>query len=280
MPSDGDDVVANNFRDPNYQTDISTGGGEDYIWTHIFKPVMHIDGGAGFDFFEIPDGWLGNFTITKLGEGSYLIDHGQGDNLFYVTNVELIRLSTFSGTYEIFDDPFFTDGNDFVDFNNLTDLQTGLFNAAKYLGGGYEYTPYFPNLYFSGAGNDTVYLPDAEHYVIHDNGFDAADRIWSYSTQFDAGAGDDHVYGSEFGDTIQGGEGDDDIWAGAGNDTIRDNPFSGDFDLVGGWIDGGAGTDTVQLSFSPSRIVTSTGEVVWNSRRRVQHFQRRTAALR
>ena len=92
MATSGDDLVANSFKDPNSQSNISTGAGDDYIWTNIFVPVMHIDGGEGFYYLRIPDGWLGGFTIEKTFDG-YLLDYLVGRNLFDITNVELIIIA-------------------------------------------------------------------------------------------------------------------------------------------------------------------------------------------
>ena len=72
MATSGDDLVANDYRDPNFLFDISTGAGDDYIWTHLrsdltetIGPVYFtIDGGPGFDIFKIPGGWLAGFVVT------------------------------------------------------------------------------------------------------------------------------------------------------------------------------------------------------------------------
>ncbi|MGZ2411749.1 Ca2+-binding RTX toxin-like protein [Sphingomonas sp. F9_3S_D5_B_2] len=264
MPAAGDDYVANDFRDPNYQTDISTGAGQDYIWTHIFKPVMHIDGGSGFDIFEIPDGWSGNFSIQEVGNGDYVINHGQGTNIFYVTNVEMIIISAFDTTIEIFNDPFFTDGDNTVDFNHLTELQSGLFDAVDtWLSSNIRGADLFPDVYGSRDGDDTVYLPNGANFVIHDDSYDPVDIIWNYANTFYAGRGNDHVVGGDYNDIFDGGPGKDVLEGGAGNDTISDDPFDGEFGFLGGSIDGGAGKDTAKMIYSPHRIVDASGTVLW-----------------
>lgn len=264
MPTAGDDYIANDFRDPNYMADISTGAGEDFIWTHLFAPVMHIDGGSGFDIFKIPDGWLGNFKIQRSGD-DYIINHNNSAHIIYVTNVELVILDTFDSYVELFQDPFFDEGNNYVNYNSLNGEQTGLFRSVNlYLSSNIRGGDLYPDLYNSGDGDDEVYLPNAANYVIWDDSYDPVDRIWDFGRYFNAGRGDDKVHGGDYHDKINGDEGFDRLWGGAGNDMIYDNAFGGSSSSVGGWIDGGAGKDTVQLTFTPSRIVDASGTVVWS----------------
>ncbi|GGL78806.1 hypothetical protein [Wenxinia marina] len=61
-----------------------------------------------------------------------------------------------------------------------------------------------------------------------------------------AGAGDaDEIYGGDGGDTLQGGAGDDSVYGGLGDDIIRQNNQN-----TAETIDGGSGTDTLDLAAS------------------------------
>ena len=66
-------------------------------------------------------------------------------------------------------------------------------------------------------------------------------------------SGPDHLNGGEGNDTLTGGGGDDILSGGAGYDTLRGgagNDTLIDADWLGGFFDGGRGTDTLDLSLS------------------------------
>ncbi|MFC7499866.1 hypothetical protein ACFQRC_11615 [Enterovirga sp. GCM10030262] len=252
------------YWDENYPSSVSGTSGGDYI-RMFFKTEVStviIDGGAGFDIMVLPDGWYYGYEFAKTDNGLIV---SYNDHTIIISNVELFTIEAFDGIHEFFSDPFFTDQNDSVNFNALTDEQEGLFEIKHWLGN-YDAQFYYPYLYNSGDGDDIVRVPDAENYVIYIDGIiyhGAADRVWDYAREFNAGNGNDRVFGGDYHDIINGGPGKDVIRGGAGNDTIRDDPFDGYFGFLGGLIDGGAGDDTAHLTYSPHRIVDSSGEILW-----------------
>ncbi|MBX7494839.1 hypothetical protein K3172_03085 [Qipengyuania sp. 6B39] len=286
----GDDYLANPFPTNVIYTGLSGGDGNDYLLSYIYGSVpgvgpITIDGGDGFDIFILPDGWFGGFEFvsTETGLDIYYGDYGM---IFHVVNVELIRINCFQGYYyEFFADPFFDDTsadprsapywvstfydgdyrqyeyftreNSVVDYNNLTGAQAGVFVIEQWLGGGYNSSRYFPDIYNAGAGDDTVWLPEEANIVLHPS------VIWNYDVTFNAGSGNDTVYGSMRGDRISGGTGFDVIFGRGGDDIIYDDPFD---DVggtrFGGGIDGGGGYDTVYIG-SPDRIVNANNVTVW-----------------
>lgn len=292
--TNGDDWLADNsYPTGTIYTSILAGSGNDYISSWLLGATVNIDGGEGFDIFVIPDGWYGGYEFTSTVDG---IDIYYNDVLqFHVTDVEMIQIDCFQGySYTFFADPFFdnkeSDGrsapywvdtyydgpyeqyeyftkeDSFVDFNNLTDEQAGVFTISQWLGN-YDAQFIYPQIYDAGSGDDTVILPEPENValyvdpIIYNN---AADRVWDYSRTFFAGSGDDTVYGSSRGDRIDGGEGFDLLLGRKGDDYISDTPFSSDgSEMMGGSIDGGVGTDTVLLQVSPDRIVNRNNTTVW-----------------
>ncbi|WP_298195076.1 hypothetical protein [Novosphingobium sp.] len=261
----GDDYIGNPFNGADPWSSISTGAGNDYIWSHIFKPTLTVDGGPGFDIFVIPDGWWGNFDIKDNGNG-WTVTHLAGGQMFQVTNVELLIIRPFrSSDYSFYHDPFKNaDGGYVIDWNNLTTEQRGMYAATSgYLA--FDGFKYWPNLNYGTDKADLVFLPDQKNYVIYDPAAEVYDRVWDYAQTYYAAGGDDRIYGGDWNDIIDGGPGNDQLYGRDGNDTFRDSPFSYDNTSVHGYIDGGKGTDKVEFgSNTPDRIVDGAGKVLWS----------------
>lgn len=265
VTTSGDDYIGNPYNGADPWSSISTGAGNDYIWSHIFQPTLTVDGGSGFDIFVIPDGWWGNFDIKDNGNG-WTVRHIPGGQVFEITNVELLIIRPFRDTdHSFYHDPFKNaDGGYVIDWNNLTTEQRGMYAATSgYLA--FDGFKYWPNLYNGTDKDDLVFLPDQKNYVIFDPFADVYDRVWDYSQTYSAGSGDDRIYGGDYHDIIDGGPGNDQLFGRGGNDTFRDTPFSYTSSKVAGYIDGGTGTDKVEFgSNSPDRIVDTAGKVLWS----------------
>lgn len=130
----------------------------------------------------------------------------------------------------------FTEGADEVNFNGLTPAQNDAVSGNA-------------DIYNALDGADRVTLPDLNNA----NRFVSATKTlgWNFGTPFNAGAGDDIIFGGNAGDTIVGGRGEDRLFGNAGGDILSgDTPFSaegsGDFVYGGDGADllsGGAGND-------------------------------------
>jgi len=100
-------------------------------------------------------------------------------------------------------------------------------------------------------GNDVVTLPDA-------GVFNSA--TWDYGMTFDAGAGNDTIYGGTGSDIISGAAGDDKLYGGAGNDRLIGG--AGNDLLVGGagadQMTGSSGNDVFKFG-SAADIGTLSG---------------------
>lgn len=175
-----------------------------------------INGGGGGDTIH---GGNGNDTLDAGDSSGSSVYGDNGDDLIYAV----------LGTPETLDGGAGTDTLDTTRFTGdyVVNLTTGVTNWSG------ESFVNFENL-TSGSGNDTL------------TGTTGANVI-------NGGAGNDDIDGNGGNDTIDGGEGDDNIHntntgnghysGGNGNDTI------GGIFAYGVVLDGGAGTDTLDMSF-------------------------------
>ncbi|MGE0251755.1 MAG: calcium-binding protein [Dongiaceae bacterium] len=124
----------------------------------------------------------------------------------------------------------FTAGADYVNFAVVT--------AANFTGDWYN----------AGAGNDTVFLPTTAHAA--QIGFDYSqipERGLYQDWAFDAGDGDDVIYGSDMTAVVYGGNGNDILYAGTGGGLLfggNDNDviYSQQYNAL---IEGGSGADRI-----------------------------------
>lgn len=121
------------------------------------------------------------------------------------------------GWLEIIENAFFTDGEDTVDFNNLTEEQRQIIQES-------DDPSQF--VYQALGSRDVVTLPNAENSELTEN------FVYDPLFTFSAGGGDDTVNGGDFNDTIEGDSGEDIL---RGNDG-KDKLIGGDDDdqLFGG----------------------------------------------
>ncbi|MGD9650606.1 MAG: calcium-binding protein [Dongiaceae bacterium] len=120
----------------------------------------------------------------------------------------------------------FTAGADYVDFATVT--------ASNFIGSWYD----------AGAGNDTIILPTVAHAAAI--GFDYSqipERGLYQDWCFDAGDGNDTVYGSDMIAVVYGGNGNDTIYGGTG----------------GGFLFGGNGDDTIYSLYYNAVIEGGSG---------------------
>lgn len=175
----------------------------------------HIDGGAGDDHIM---GGSGN-DIIRGGSGNDVIFGGAGND----------QISGGAGDDRLFGD----DGDDTV-FGDDGDDQIHGGNGSDAL--------------FGGAGNDLVNGDAGDDRIEGD----AGDDILA------GGVGNDVVSGGDGNDRIEGGKGADFLLDGAGRDTVSGGEgddhvvvaLDGDRDVY----DGGAGTDTLDLSATASGV--------------------------
>ncbi|MEQ9326379.1 MAG: Ig-like domain-containing protein, partial [Rhodospirillales bacterium] len=166
---------------------------------------LTIDGVSGLSHgtVEIVDGQL-VYTPTDEFSGeetfTYTISDGNGGSTTATVTVDVAAGTVFS------------DGDDNVDFNQLS--------AENYQDG---------QQYASGDGADTVTLADADAQAEH--GFDGGE-------QFSAGAGNDTIIGGDGADNVDGGADNDLISGGAGDDILAGG--AGDDTITGG-----SGNDTI-----------------------------------
>lgn len=222
---------------------VFTGQGNDTIRTGDGDDTVSADNGI-----DLVDTGNGDDNVSMVVAGTDKVTLGAGSDRLTMTTYSpntFYAAPVGAGTY---------DGGSGIDtltlnfsYSNLTDIKfdgSKLTAAGKLLGTftGFEQinvTLTGPNpLNFSGgAGNDTI------------TGSSGNDIL--------AGkAGDDTINANGGDDTLDGGDGNDILNAGAGKDKVLggagDDAISATADVVSDAIDGGAGTDKVTLTFSPS----------------------------
>ncbi|WP_367608463.1 beta strand repeat-containing protein [Legionella sp. W05-934-2] len=191
------------------------------------------DGGeADSDLFSIDK--LGNLSFLSPADYENPLD-SDGNNVYNVTvRVQDSSLATDQLIAVIVKDlsdglTLFTENDDTVDFANV------------------DPDSYNPSTYYQAlSGNDVVTLPSIARasYIGYD-----------FNALFDAGTGNDKIYGSDGNDLISGGDGDDTIFGGDGDDTF----ISG---AGNDTLDGGEGYDTIQgsgLLSSSVNLSSNTG---------------------
>jgi len=189
-----------------------------------------IDGRAGDDYI---DGGAGNDHIMG-GAGNDILHGGAGNDIIF-GGAGNDQISGGAGDDRLFGD----DGDDTIFGDDGDDqIHGGTGNDAL----------------FGGAGNDLVY-GDAGDDKIEGN---AGNDILS------GGDGDDVVSGGDGNDRVEGGKGADLLLDGAGRDTVSGGEgddhvvvaLDGDRDIY----DGGAGTDTLDLSATENGAAVDLAE--------------------
>ncbi len=204
-----------------------------------------------------------------------------------------------TATFQIFD-PNFTDSSTLLNGDNSSiTVNTATEIQLRSYGGG-TVTLLGSNLFMSfGTSDPGLYGTVAEIEVYDPSGnltcewnglsLDASDLTYGGSSSFSLdymfnqlfpltvtgpAQANAHLYGDYGNDTIYGGDGGDyidgyyginTIYGGAGNDVIVDSPITRDgTNMVGGYIDGGAGYNTLQLNWvNILEIDDSGGNPIW-----------------
>ncbi len=179
-------------------------------------------GAPVYKFFDQQGGTTGFFILNGITIGAgveFNVAAGDLEDLYFQFGPQLTGDFLSVGVAEPFtiwtalvlspsdvppEPKLFTSGADFVNFLALTASQQDAINQGA-------------PLYNALESNDTVFLP-ANGTVL------PGGKIWSSAIKFDAGAGNDTIFGSGSGDNITGSIGDDNISGNAGADTI----FGGD----------------------------------------------------
>ncbi|WP_455756579.1 hypothetical protein [Sulfurimonas sp.] len=239
--SNSHDTIVGNESVHNYDggagnDNITATSGDDTIVGGAGKDTL--DGGAGDDTF-IVNGNQGQDTIIG-GEGNDTIQGGEGDDTIGLKNFEAGAVENIDGgagtnTIQVGDSAGWkSSSSDFseTDVTNV-DAINGSNSHDTIVGNESVHN------YDGGAGNDNITATSGDDTIVGGAGKDT----------LDGGAGDDTfiVNGNQGQDTIIGGEGNDTIQGGEGDDTIGLKNFeAGAVEN----IDGGAGTNTIQVGDS------------------------------
>lgn len=267
--NDGNDII-NGGKGNDY---IIGGGGNDFI-----------DGGAGKDYIDGGDGddtIVGGTTEeSDLANTNYNykeLHGGNGNDTIYSIgaytdgNFDADKAKSYQGGGKYYRNNIYSgDGDDVIYANS--------YNDYVYAGNGddtiYSYKNNYNDYYnadsssvlYGGAGNDKIYLyGDATQtgvykiaYAYGEDGDDILDARGSLShNNLDGGNGDDIIYASSAGDSINGGYGDDIIYGGDGDDDIYGGEGLSDSDI----IYGGGGNDTIS-ALGSSKIYGGDGNDV------------------
>lgn len=134
-----------------------------------------------------------------------------------------------------------TSGNDTLNGIGGQDSLSGLAGDDKLFGG------WDADALFGGAGRDQLYGESGADYLA---GGDNDDFIHG-------GSDNDMLRGENGNDTLRGGLGIDDVAGGAGSDLLIFETGSTDYPSINGAkerLDGGSGTDTLQIDMTGSRV--------------------------
>ncbi len=210
---------AANILNANAGDDVLIGmGGDDQMRGGLGNDTL--DGGLGRDT-ALYAGRMADYRISDVGGTVTITDlnvaDGTDEGTDLLHNVEVLKF--LDGTYIVnIPNGLFTNGADTIDFSTV--------RAGDYLDG---------TQYDGQLGDDVVRLAGTTAAAAA-AGFDPA-------RAFDAGAGNDTVYGGALDDWIKGGAGDDVLDGGAGSDRLE----------------GGAGNDTYYVD---TTAVGLTGDLV------------------
>jgi|GEM_PF-2046212 len=160
--------------------------------------------------------WSRGATTFTLPDGSEIVIRGRKPDDFHADDFR----------FEVSTPPLFTEDHNVVDFN--------LLQSGEYIDG----------TQYHGLGGDDVVTLATDTVAALATGFVAG-------TVFDAGDGNDTVFGGAMDDIIEGGAGNDTIYAGTGFDTLS----------------GGAGNDRILIDeLSPEDVIDGGGGIdtlVW-----------------
>lgn len=159
----------------------------------------HIDGGAGKDT-AVFSGKIADYSITTVGGITTVVDllaSDGDDSTDTLQGVEILKFSDKSYTVPppAGASPLFSLNADTVDFNSVT--------AGSYLAGSQ----------YAGLGGD-------DHVTLADTLAAAAAAGYDPTVAFDAGDGNDTVFGGALADLIKGGAGNDVLDGGLGADRM------------------------------------------------------------
>lgn len=261
--ADGDDLVVTNLA-ASSGTLFQTGDGE---WE--FRPDVHFTGDVTFTY-DVSDGIanVGQTALLRIGDvpGVELTGTPNTDSLVGSAGGDAIIALA---------------GNDIVNARAGDDLVRGGDGDDRIVGGDGDDTLYGDDgddiifagdgndVVFGGKGDDTIFGEDGDDTLLGEQGDDYisggdGDDIVIGGDDNDELAGDagaDFIDGGDGRDTIRGGSGDDIILSGGGEDDADggdgDDSFlvqSGDDDDT---YDGGAGSDTYDLSLTESDAVAN-----------------------
>jgi Ca2+-binding RTX toxin-like protein len=224
--------------DDNANT-IKGDGGADTINGNGGNDILVASGNtlAGADSASTNDnlyGGSGNDTLNGTA-GDNILDGGTGADTIYSGNGSdtiVIRSGDGGSTQSAGDTVSdFSDGNDSIGLDAIT----------------------FGALTIAQVGSDTV-IKEGSNFLTTLTGISAsaitAVDFQSTSTSavtYNGASGNDTMVGGAGGDTFNGGVGNDTLYGWGGNDTFNITSKSGSFADI---IDGGAGTDTLDISYS------------------------------
>ncbi|MBU1345374.1 MAG: DUF4214 domain-containing protein [Alphaproteobacteria bacterium] len=190
-----------------------------------------IDGGAGTDTLVCNNNPMSDYVLTRTDDG-HTLRHIPSNTVDTLRGIEKIL---FQNTWINLVSSLFTSNGDTVSFDNV------------------QITQYSPGGQFNAqGGNDVVRLPTTSAgYAVH--GFNGA--------TFDAGDGDDVVWGGLLADNILGSAGNDQLYGQGGNDRLTggtgaDRLEGGSGDDV---VDGGEGDDYIYDADGNDVLIGGTG---------------------
>lgn len=207
---DGKFVVA--WSALNTSMYVGSGGESHNVWVQLFD-----DTGTALTSPVRANADMARYTnaaVTALPDGRFVVAYDK-------KNFQGASLGRVSQVFDVGGAPaaLFGAGNDTVDFNVLSAKQQAAIAAGS-------------NLYSSGAGADTVWLPDSRNM--------SAIKFSSTATFFGED-GDDGIIGGDSANKIDGGAGDDTIMGSPGADNLFGGDGADTFDFQAGRFGGFSG---------------------------------------
>jgi Ca2+-binding RTX toxin-like protein len=210
-------------------------GNDTFNFGAHFNPSDHIDGGAGNDKIVIDGAYAGTVDVYTYADANIeTIAFGAGHSYNFRFNASGGQSLTVNGTA--------------LGAHDTLVAEPTIATAGQFTMKG-------------GAGNDTLYGAGDDDHLYGNGGNDTLNARDSNSTQHD---GNDYLNGGDGNDTLIAGDGTDTLFGGAGNDSF-DLTKGGTYTASGGNgndsftiaappgtnynIDGGAGTDTINLDY-------------------------------